>query len=86
MTAHKIVILECDECGATALPETMIVLDLIHMVGPPAHAGEARQGAHAKGWTHSVTGKDLCKNCGPVRPTVGKLLGHLPHPHWGHER
>lgn len=63
MTAHKAVILECDTCGALALPETMILLDLIHVVGRPTHSGDARSSAHRRGWTHTVRGKDLCRNC-----------------------
>jgi len=84
MTAHKIVILECNECGATAFPETMIVLDLIHIEGGgPSHAGEARQGAHAKGWTHAASGKDLCGNCRPAPGAPAKIRIPNPFHGWG---
>lgn len=83
MTAHKIVILECNGCGTTALPPNMIINDLVHLAVPaPSGVTDARSHATSKGWTHTASGKDLCANCGPVRPHRGKLLNHLPH--WGH--
>jgi hypothetical protein len=87
MTAHKVVIIECDACGTTALPPGMILKDLVHMVIPaPAGVVDARHDAGVKGWTHGANGKDLCHNCGPVRPPgKARLLSKIPHPHWGHE-
>jgi hypothetical protein len=87
MTAHKIVIIECDECGTTSLAPGMILSDLIHLAVPaPSGVVDARHGAIAKGWSHSANGKDLCPNCGPARPPgKTRLLARLPHPHgWGH--
>lgn len=84
MTIHKVAVIECDGCGATALPETMAVADLIRMVDRPSHAGDARQHAHAKGWSHGANGKDLCSNCRPTPTAPAKI--HIPHPFhgWGH--
>jgi hypothetical protein len=83
MTAHKVVILECDDCGTTAVPETTIAKDLIHMMVKLAHAGDARQHAHAKGWVHTAMGKDLCGNCRTSPGAPAKI--HIPNPfHWGH--
>jgi hypothetical protein len=84
MTAHKIVIIECDKCGTTALPETMIVKDVIHIEGgAPDGVVDARHLAARKGWIHGANGNDLCPACGPAtRAPVksGGLLAHLPHP------
>lgn len=90
MTAHKVVIIECDGCGTTALAPGMIIADLIHLAVPaPDGVVDARHSAAAKGWTHGANGNDLCSNCGPARPsgTAAKLLAHVPHPSfrgWGH--
>ncbi len=87
MTAHKVVIIECNECGTTALPENMIVKDVIHIVGVPDHVVGARHHAAAKRWLHSANGKDLCPACRttPGAPDKAHLLSRIPHPHWGHE-
>jgi hypothetical protein len=89
MTVHKVVILECESCGTTALPETLIVKDLIHlMTGPPSGVTDARHMAALKGWRHTASGKDLCPPCQSAKrapaKTVG-LLAHIPHPRWRHE-
>ena len=88
MTAHKVIIIECDGCGTTTPPETMIVKDVIHSSAPDAVV-DARHLAAVKGWTHGANGHDLCPACGPVvRAPVksGGLMSHIPHPHWGHGR
>lgn len=88
MTAHKVVIIECDGCGTTALAPGMTLRDLVHMVIPaPSGVVDARHTAGAKGWSHGANGKDLCPNCGPSKPegVRAKLLTKIPHPHlhWG---
>lgn len=86
MSAHKVVIIECDECGTTALPPSLEVVDLVNLATPaPDGVVDARRHARLKGWVHGANGKDLCPNCrGPeAAPPVRKLLGHIPHPHWG---
>lgn len=88
MTAIKVVIIKCNECGTTALPPGMIIIDLVHMVVPaPGAVVDARHDAAAKGWTHGANGKDLCPSCGPARPSgvTAKLLSKIPHQlwHWG---
>jgi len=83
MTAHKVVIIECDGCGVTALPAGMNLDSLVHLAVPaPSGVVDARHDASAKGWTHGANGKDMCSNCGPARPTTGKLLSKISL--WGH--
>jgi hypothetical protein len=88
MTAHKVVIMECDGCGTTALPETMILADLIHIEGgAPAAVTDARHHAARKNWRHTKLGKDLCPACQTSRPPSdpnGGLLSHIPLFHWNH--
>jgi hypothetical protein len=85
MTVHKIVILECNGCGTTALPPGMIINDLVHLAVPaPSGTTDARHDAGAKGWRHTASGKDLCPNCqSEKRRPPAKLLDRIPHPHWG---
>ncbi len=86
MTAHKAVVIECDGCGTTALSETLIIKDMIHMAGRPVHVSDARHLAALKGWRLTASGKDLCPMCQSVKRAPAKLPGllfHIPHPHWG---
>jgi len=86
MTAHKIVIIECDSCGVTALPEMMIVLDLIHSSAPDSVV-DARHLAAVEGWRHTRSGADLCPACQTAKRAPAKSGGLMSHlPHWGHGR
>ena len=86
MTAHKVVVIECNRCGRTVLPGTMILEELIHLATPaPDGVVDARRAARVKGWIHAANGKDLCSECRETAPAPPKraLLDHIPHPHWG---
>ena len=82
MSAHKVVIITCDGCGTTALSETLIISDLVHLKDPIISVADARQQAHAKGWTHTVRGKDLCQNCQPGPSAPRKHHVKSPHTLW----
>lgn len=83
MTVHKVVIIECNGCGASSPSLGTMIRDLIHLAVPaPSGVTDARHDATAKGWTHTSSGKDLCPNCGPARPTRGKILSKISL--WGH--
>jgi hypothetical protein len=92
MATHKVIFVRCDGCGTSSLPTHLIIIDLLNLSVPaPDSVTSARSHAAAKGWRHTASGKDLCANCAPGKPT-GKstgtgLLSHIPHPHfhgWGH--
>lgn len=81
MTAHKVIILECDGCG-DRIPESD---ELIFPGSHPDSVVGARHGAGIRGWRHTASGKDLCPVCqtakrSPVKS--GGLLSKIPHPHW----
>jgi hypothetical protein len=86
MTAHKVVILECDGCGTTAISEEVTAKDLINMMIKLSHAGDARQHAHAKGWAHTAMGKDLCSNCRSAPGAPAKAHARSPHSSWNFRR
>jgi len=86
MTAHKVVILACNICGALALPETMGIRHLVHMETPIMTVADARQHAHANGWRHDKLGRDLCPNCQTVPRSPSKTYVRSPHALWNLRR
>lgn len=81
MSTTKIVVVSCNLCSATALPETLIVKDAIHLEHPVDTVPEARRQAHVKGWVHDKLGRDICPACRTF-PTQRRGKIHIPHPNW----
>lgn len=79
MSTTKIIVISCNHCGVTALPETLIIKDAVHLARPVDSVVEARRQAYEKGWVHDKLGRDICPGCRKFPAPKPKI--RIPHRH-----
>jgi len=82
VSTTKIVVITCNGCGTTALPETLSISDAVHLEHPVDSVVDARRHAHGKGWVHDKLGRDICPDCRTFK--APKRHSRAQTSHWRH--